>query len=227
MSKLEDELSADEKIIWRGKPDKKKYLSSVSSGIVVAAFVTIFAVYTIAVKFYLGTFIAISVIVALILVPRKLLAKRLLHIEYMITNQRLLIKKGRKKEDIVTINLDDIYDVVKKFSSLYPITAEYPYQPKGVEFQEGNDYDEVEVFNIVENKYEKLARIERYEIDKARSQLKSLLEPSVVKKLLKESIQERRKDLVSCKYCHAFVDLNKGRKCSKCGRLQPKDDLFL
>lgn len=90
---------------------------------------------------------------------------------------------------------------------------------------EGDDYDEIDVFNIVENKYEKMAQIERYEIDKARPQLKSLLEPSVVKKLLKQTILERRKDFVSCKYCHAFVDLNKGRKCLKCGRLQAKKSL--
>lgn len=115
---LDKILDPNEKIIWRGKPNKKKFLSSNSSGIIVAAFVSIFAVYSFAVKFYLGTFIAILIIVALILIPRKLQARKLPYIEYMITNQKLLIKNGRAKEDIWFAKLDDIYDVIKKFSTL-------------------------------------------------------------------------------------------------------------
>lgn len=220
LSGMENILDSNEKVLWRGVPDKKKFLLSDIRGNVVAVFFLVIALISLISGVYPFLLIAISVAIASISVQILWKSKKFPYVEYLITNQRLIIKSGIAKEDIWFTKLDEINDVVVKKGKLYPITAVFPYEPKGSIVVYGEEYDYVKVYNIVEHKYEEMTRIDRVRIEQSRPHLEALPKPSVVKKLLREAILETRKNFVSCKYCLSLLDLDKERKCPQCGRSQ-------
>ncbi len=224
MSGIENILDPNEKVLWRGVPGKKRFLLSDIRGIAVAGFFLLIALYSVIVRLYPLLIIAISVAVATISVQFFLRSKKLPFVEYLITNQRLLMKSGEAKQDVWVAKLDEIYDAVVKNGKLYPITADFPYDPKGSIIMYGEDYDLISVYNIVEHTYEDMTRIDSVRVEQSRPCLVALPEPSVVKELLREAILERRKRVVSCKYCNALLDLDKEEKCPQCGRSQQQED---
>jgi hypothetical protein len=150
----------------------------------------------------------------------------------MITNQRLIIKSGITKEDVWFAKLDDIKEVFVKIGlldkilgigKLYPITAAYPYEPKGYQFTEGGMNKLIKVYNIPKQKHEEITEIELYRNLQTFPKLEALTEPYAIKKLLKEAIFGAGTNFVSCKYCYARYDLNKEGKCPQCGGTQPQN----
>jgi membrane protein YdbS with pleckstrin-like domain len=93
--------------------------------------------------------LTIPVAIALIIIPPLWQYRKMPHSAYMITNQRLIIKSGISEQDVWFAELDRIKDTLVKIGfvdkilgtgKLYPITAEYPYEPKMRGYSEGGMY---------------------------------------------------------------------------------------
>lgn len=207
---MEDILDPNEQIIWSGKPIKKAFLLSSLWGIPVGLFflalTTVFLM-TGTPFFSSPAIITIPLAIGLFIVPPIWQKRKTSHAEYMITNQRLIIKSGITKEDVWFEDLDNIKDVIVKIGlfdkllgigKLFPITAAYPSEPKGISYTQGGMNRPVKVFNIVEQKYEKITEMEHYRMFLSVPCLTALSEPFVVQKLLKEAIFGTGTNFVSC-----------------------------
>ena len=193
-------LDPNEQVIWNGKPNKKKFLLSSLWGIPFALFFLALSLIWIvggAPVLESPLVITIPVAIFLIVVPPIWQYRKTPHTEYMITNQRLLIKSGITKDDIWFTELDNIKDVMVKIGlidkiqgtvKIYPITSAYPYEPKGYSFTEAGMNNPIKVYNIAEQKYEEITEIELYRKLKNHPKLEALTEPYAVAKLLKEAI---------------------------------------
>ncbi|MEJ2272649.1 MAG: PH domain-containing protein [Candidatus Bathyarchaeota archaeon] len=160
MSKLDDYLEPFEKVIWKGKPDKKAFMAWVLGGIPFALVFLFgaFLFHNFGVPLESPLILFIIFACGLIIIPTPLQLRKYTNTEYMITNQRLFIKQGLVKDDLWVVrlyrlfanqgthiddpwvvNLSKIKEVIIKkgicdkifgTGSIYPITAEYPYAPK-------------------------------------------------------------------------------------------------
>jgi hypothetical protein len=236
LSGLDNILDPNEQIIWREKPHKKAFILPAFGGIFFALFFL-----GITSVFLMGgvpllqspAIITIPLAIGLIVVPPIWQYRKIPHVEYLITNQRLIIKSGITKNDVWFANLDDIKDAVVKVGlvdkmvgtgKIYPITAAYPYEPKGsYRFTEGGMNNPIKVYNIAEQRHEEITEMELWRKLRTHPKLEALTEPYAVKKLLKEAIFGAGTNFVSCKYCYARYDLNKEGKCPQCGGTQPQN----
>ena len=229
---MKDVLDPNETVLWRAKPDKKALMLPAFGGIPFALFFLGFS----AIWLSLGVpllespmVITIPAAIILILVPPLWQYRKEPKAEYMITNQRLLIKSGITEQDVWFADLDRIKDTLVKIGlvdkvlgtgKLYPITAEYPYEPKLRAYSQGGMDKPIKVYNIVEQKYEEIPEIELYRKSQTHPRLEGLTEPYAVQKLLKEAIFGAGTNYVSCEYCRFRYDLNKEGKCPNCGETQ-------
>ena len=232
MSAFKNILDLNEQVIWSGKPDKKAFILPAFGGIFIALFfLGISAIWLVMDVPLLESplVIAIPAAIILILVPPLWQYRKMPKAEYMITNQRLIIKSGITEQDVWFAELDRIKDTFVKIGlvdkvlgtgKLYPITAEYPYEPKPRTYTEGGAYRPIKVYNIVEQKYEEIPEIELYRKSQTHPRLEGLKEPYAVQKLLKEVIFGAGTNFVSCEYCNYRYDLNKEGKCPHCGGTQ-------
>jgi len=116
VSILDDMLDPFEKVIWRGRPDKKAMMLWAFGGILLGLFFFAF--------FLLMIFSGQNIIgfplfvlawaVGLMIIPSSMQVRKYPNAEYMITNQRLLIKDGLRKEDVWFTRLEKIKKVVVK-----------------------------------------------------------------------------------------------------------------
>ena len=185
--------------------------------------------------------ITIPAAIVLIIVPPIWQYRKIPHTEYMITNQRLLIKTGITEKDVWFTNLDMIKDAIVKIGfvdkmlgtgKIYPITAEYPYDPKKYRYtlsdSEMASWNKLKkVYNIAEQKYEEIIEMELYRKSQHHPRLEGLNDTYAVQKLLKEAIFGAGTNFVSCKYCYTRYDLNKEGKCPHCGGTQPQENSAL
>lgn len=235
MSAFKNILDPNEQVVWSGKPDKKAFILPAFGGIFFAAgFLGITSIFLMAGWPFLlsPAVITIPVAIALIIVPPLWQYRKMPHSEYMITNQRLIIKSGVTEEDVWFTELDNIKDTFVKTGlvdkllgtgKLYPITPAYPYEPKRRAYTKGGAYRPTRVFNIVEQKYEEIPEIELYRKNISHPRLEGLKEPYAVQKLLKEVIFGAGTNFVSCEYCNYRYDLNKEGKCPHCGGPHPQN----
>lgn len=229
---MEDVLDPNETVIWSGKPDKKALMLPAFYGIFIALFflgITSIFLMTGTPFLMSPAVVTIPLAIALIIVPPLWQYRKMPHSAYMITNQRLIIKSGITEQDIWFTDLDNIKDTLVRIGfvdkilgtgKLYPITPEYPYEPKMRAYSQGGMYKLTKVYNIVEQKYDEIAEIELYRHDQSRPRLEALTEPYAVQKLLKEAIFGAGTNYVSCEYCKFRYDLNKEGKCPNCGGTQ-------
>lgn len=234
MSAFKNILDPNEQVIWSGKPDKKAFMLPAFGGIFFALFflgITSIFLMTGMPLIESPAVITIPVAIALVVVLPLWQYRKTPHSAYMITNQRLIIKSGVTEQDVWFANLEKIEDTVVKIGivdkilgtgKLYPITAEYPYEPKPRAYTEGGMYRPKKVFNIPEQKYEEIPEIELYRKSQTHPRLEGLKEPYAVQKLLKEVIFGAGTNYVNCKYCNFRYDLNKEGKCPHCGGPHPK-----
>jgi hypothetical protein len=141
MSKLDGILNPFEKVIWSGKPKKIAYILPAFGFILFAlVFASAFSAIVHAAN-PSGVFWILPIVVGLVIgfIPVVWQSKKSPSVEYMITNQRLLIKSGTTKEDVWFTDLNRIKESIIKIGlvdrmlgtgKLYPITPEYPYAPK-------------------------------------------------------------------------------------------------
>lgn len=235
---MEDILDPNEQIIWSGKPNKKAFMLPAFGGIPFAIFFSVFLFFMITLgnpsgfEWLFPIFVLIWII-GLIVIPPIWQYRKIPHAEYMITNQRLIIKSGITENDVWFAELDKIKDAIVKIGladkivgtgKIYPITSAYPYEPKTpYRFTEGGMNSLTKVYNIAEQKHEEITEMELYRKVQTRPKLEALTEPYAVAKLLKEAIFGAGTNFVNCKYCYYRYDLNKEGKCPRCGGTQKHD----
>jgi hypothetical protein len=199
-------LHQDETVIWRSKPEKKAYILPAFGGVPFALFFSIFLYLMITIGKPSGEQwslpIMLSVwIIGLIIVPPVWKFRKLPNIEYLITNQRLLIKSGDSENDLWFTGLGRIKETIVKIGigdkimgtgKIFPITPEYPYAPKLRAYSRGGMYNLKKVFNIVEGKDEEVTEIELYRRSISHPRLEGLKEPYRVQELLKDAIFRAR-----------------------------------
>lgn len=175
MFKVDNVLDPDEEVIWSGKPQKRAYLLPAFGGIPFALFFSVFlyfiiTAFTSGFEWFLPIFV-LGWVVFLIIVPPLWQLRKFSGVEYMITNQRLLIKSGITDKDVWFANLDSIKETIVKIGfvdkilgtgKIYPITAEYPYTPQRYFYSEGGMNKTKKVFNIVTGMDEEIQEIELY-----------------------------------------------------------------
>ena len=175
MVKLDDYLDPFEKIIWRGKPDKKAMTLWSFGGFPFAL------IFLAGILFFVNlgapifeTINLISIlfpifIIGLIVVPPFMQLKKYPNAEYMITNQRLLIKEGLNKDDVWFTRLEKIKKVIVKkgitgkvlsTGKIYPITETYPYYPKRRAYTEGGLDRVIKEYNLITEEYDEITERE-------------------------------------------------------------------
>ena len=198
MVKLDDYLESFENVIWRGKPVKKAMMLESCGGIPFALFfLSLYLFYSYNVGYYdlLMTLFVIPWVIGLIFLPTLGQLIQLSKFEYILTNQRFIVKKGKKKEDIWSVRLEKVKEVIVKkgitgkilgTAIVYPVTDSWPYYPR-----------------------------HRYH---TRAGLHHLKNPYKIQKIFEDEIFE----YTNCKYCHYRYDLSKEEKCPKCGTINQK-----
>jgi hypothetical protein len=228
---MDNILDPGETPLWSGKPEKRAFLLPALGGVPFALFFSAF-VYVIIItmqptgeQWILPIFVLCWAI-GLIVVPPLWQVRRFSGVEYMITNQRLLIKSGITEKDVWFTNLENIKEIIVKTGitdkilgtgRIYPITHEYPYAPQPRSYSRGGMYNLKKVYNVAEGKYEEVSEYELYTKSLSHPRLEGLNEPYAVQKLLREAIFGAGANFVSCEYCHYRFDLNKEGKCPQCG----------
>ena len=234
LSGMDNILDPNEEVLWSSKPNIKAFMLPAFGGIFFAlVFLGITSVFLMggAPLLQSPAIFTIPVSIALIIVPPIWQYRKIPHVDYMITNQRLIIKSGITKDDVWFAALDNIKDAIVKVGlvdklvgtgKIYPITASYPYEPKGYRFTEGGMNNPIKVFNIAEQRHEEITEMELWRKLMTHPKLEALTDPYGVQKLLKEAIFGAGTNYVSCKYCYSRYDLNKEGKCPNCGGTQPQ-----
>lgn len=232
MSAFKNILDPNEQIIWQAKPDAKAFLLPAFGGYVFALIflggssLWIFA----GAPWYMSPFvITIPAAIILFVVPPIWQYRKLPYAGYMITNQRLLVKKGSSEDEVWFIEHEKIKDVLVKIGlvdrlfgtgKLYPITPAYPYEPKIYGYTKGGMHKLKKVYNLAEQKYEEITELQLSLKTKGHPRLEGLKEPYKVQKLLREAIFGAGTNFIDCEYCHFRYDLNKKGKCPRCGGTQ-------
>ena len=116
----------------------------------------------------------------------------------MITNRRLLIKSGKKQDDIWFVRLDRIKDLIIKkgvlgkifgIAKIYPITPTYPYHPLkkyviGDSSWPGGHTKSV--YNMVKEKHEDVDKIIVKRKIRTHPRLEALKQHQKVERLIRE-----------------------------------------
>jgi hypothetical protein len=226
--KLDDYLDPFEKVIWRGKPDKKAFTLWAFGGIPFALFFFSFFL----LMLYMGEnligfpLVILAFVIGLIVIPPVMQLKKYPNAEYMITNQRLLIREGLTKDDVWFTRLEKIKKVVVKkgitgkilgTGKIYPITETYPYYPRHQSYTKGGMNRLIKVYNLITEQYDEITEQEIYTKVISHPNLDVIKEPYKVQKILEEAIFGAGTNYVNCDYCNFRYDLNKKGKCPNCG----------
>lgn len=235
---MDEVLDPFEKVIWRGKPDKKAFVLWAFGGIPFALF------FLAGILFFVNLGVPIFeslspisilfpiFIIGLIVVPPIWQYRKYPKTEYMITNQRLLIKEGITEDDLWFVKLGKIKEIIVRkgiigkllgTGKIYPITDEYPYAPKiysySGEYSRGG-LETKKVFNIVRGEYEEITERELAIKTSSHPHLDATKKPHAVKKILEEAIFGAGTNYINCRYCYYRFDVNKLGKCPHCGAPQ-------
>lgn len=231
LSGMDNILDPNETILWSGKPDRRPFILSAMGGIPIGlALLGFTTIWLIAGEPLLESpaIISIPVAILFIVVIPAWQIRKIPNAEYMITNQRLIIKSGITKQDAWFAELDDIKDVIIKIGfadklfgtgRIYPITPENPFDTSRhpFSFESFSKTNMNKAYNIVKQQWEKVNEGERFGYRHHHPHLQGLKEPYAVQKLLKEAISGAGTNYVSCEYCNYRYDLNKAGKCPHCG----------
>lgn len=193
LSKLEDLLEPSESIIWKGKPDIIAFMLPAFGGVFFALmFLGIASVWLLVGVPILQSpmVIAIPAAIILIVVPPYWQYKQYPFVGYIITDKKLIAKKGKYDNLTWTLKLEEIKDVLVKGGILYPITSRYPYEPKKYANIKRAGITLKKVYNVAEQKYEEITPPELYRIDKHRPKIEGLTEPYKVQEILKNAIDK-------------------------------------
>ena len=235
LSILDEMLDPFEQVLWRGKPDKKAFFLWAFGGIPFALFFFAFFLGML----YLGEnligfpLVILAWVIGLIVVPPLLQLRKYPNAEYMITNQRLLIKEGLRKDDVWFTRLEKIKKVIVKkgitgkilgTGKIYPITETYPYYPKHRGYTQGGMNRVIKVYNLITEEYDEVTELEIYQKVTSHPNLDVMKEPYKLQKILEEAVSGAGTNYVNCGYCSYRYDLNKEGRCPSCGGTHRKND---
>jgi hypothetical protein len=200
-------LDSSERVLWSGKPEKIAFLVPALFGVPISLGLFGFALVWLIVAeppSWSGVLLFGGLGTA-VLTYSLWLVKKFSHVEYMITDKRLLIKRGADREDLWFTPLSEIKDVIVKIGyvdkslgtgRIYPITSEFPYASDRINLSwtDSNSFEwimkqEKKVYNIVEGKYEKVNYWKLLRKTVSHPHFKGLKNPYVVKRLLREAIE--------------------------------------
>ena len=199
LSILDEMLDPSEKVIWRGKPNKKAMMLWAFGGIPFALF--FFFIFLI--MLYAGVnliglpLFVLAWVIGLIVVPPVIQLRKYPNAEYMITNQRLLIKEGLRKDKVWFTRLEKIKKVIVKkgitgkilgTGKIYPITETYPYYPKHRRYTEGGMNRLVKVYNLLTEQHDEVTELELYNLINSHPNLDVMKEPYKIQQILEEAI---------------------------------------
>ncbi len=199
---MSEYIESNESIIWSGKPKKQAYFLPALGGIPFALFFSIFLYVMLTVskpsgpnEMFLPIFVSCW-IAGLIVVPPVWKLTTYSKVNYLITNQRLIIKSGLN--NIWFTKLENIKEIVTKRGivdricgtvKIYPITPEYPYAPQRHVYsrfsRSGGLYNVKKVYNLATKKYEEVTQYELYTKSLTHPFLEGLYEPNSIEDLLK------------------------------------------
>lgn len=206
LKNLEEFLTNSEREIWKGKPNKIVYICWDFGPISVAFFFFLFAyiahVLGGAQIFDLPLMVLLAIGIGFLVIPIIWRLRKYKHVEYMITNQNLIIKSGKEDDDVWVINLDKIKQIIVKkgvvgkifrTAKIYPIIPSYPYDPvkKRPWFKFRSDRfnamdTPLKVYNIVESRYEEIEEYTLRRMVQSHPSLEALKDYKMVERLLKE-----------------------------------------
>ncbi|MGD9901617.1 MAG: PH domain-containing protein [Spirochaetales bacterium] len=182
LNKIEDILLKNETILWRGKPKKNAYIlnkifTMLPFALIWLAFDSIFIWAAITdpgmpfvARIGILAFIALHLLPFWLWLANVLTAKkRYEHIEYVVTDRRILIRSGFIGIDFQSINFKDISNVnlrVGLFDRLFKVGDIYFYtnNPKTSSQNVGNR-ESSDVFFDIENPYEIYSKIQKIVLD--------------------------------------------------------------
>ena len=196
-------LDSNEAIIWSGKPKKQAYFLPALGGFPFALFFSVFLYIMLSTstpsgmdEMFLPIFISCW-IVGLIVVPPIWKLTIYSKVNYLITNQRLIIKSGLN--NVWFTKLENIKEIVSKkgitdkicgTGKIYPITPEYPYAPKRYTYsrfsRSGGLYNTKKIYNLTSKKYDEVTQYELYTKSLTQPYLEGLEKPDIIENLLKD-----------------------------------------
>jgi hypothetical protein len=207
--RLNEEINGDETIIWTGKPRKPTYLLPGFGGIPFALFFLLigYLINTISPKELFFSLFVGAWAVGLIVVPPIWKAATYRHVEYSITNKRLIIKSGINSvwsTDLgsikQTIVKEGLADRLFRTGTIYPITPQYPYAPeKRAYYRYGSGAGAAamqvkrHVYNLADNKYEDVTQYELYMKSITHPHLDGIVKPQEVQRILLDATHEQVK----------------------------------
>jgi hypothetical protein len=196
-------LESNESIIWSGKPKKNAYLLPALGGIPFALFFSIFLYLMLTLTKPSGLeemflpLMLVCWIIGLIVVPPVWKLKTYSKVNYVITNQRIIIKSGLN--NVWFTKLENIKEILVKFGvvdkicgtcKIYPITPKYPYAPQRFRYtrfrRTGGLYNLKKVYNLVDKKYEEVTQYEIYTKSLTQPYFEGLDKSSHVEELLRD-----------------------------------------
>ena len=195
MTTLEELIEPFESILWKAQPNFTSFMLPSFVGVLFAIiFLGGSSLWLIMGVPILQSPMVITIPAAIILivVPPYYQYKEYPLVGYIITDKKLIAKKGKHDNLTWTLKLEEIKDVFVKGGILYPITSKYPYEPK--KYTEINKEGKLlkEAYNVVEKKYEEITPSLLSNI-KHRPKLEGLTEPIKVQKILKNAIDKYAK----------------------------------
>jgi hypothetical protein len=201
LNEIDEFLAAGETVVWKGKPLKKTVFLQSLAGI---PFALIFGSVGIVSTLYMDVpllsfpLLLLALSLCLVLIPPVWFLRRLSDTEYVITNQRLIIKTGPTKYDVWTSENSKIKGIVVKTgigdkflgtAKLYPITKEYPYDPKARVYSRNGVLRLRKVYNLITGVYDEISEAEFYRKSFSRPHLEGIEQPQTVKRLFYQTIE--------------------------------------
>lgn len=205
MSKLDRNLRANEKVLWRGKPARKAFLLRSLGGIPFGViFLSIFFMWVAGTPFVSDLPIELALMLAgwgfgVIVVPPLWQLKNFPNTDYVITDQRLIIQTWALRQKVWWAYFSEIKEIGVKTGlvdkllgtgTVYPLTPSHPFAP-GMRFSytKGNPFRVHKLPNPATGEYEEFSEMQIWRKTSFHPCLQALNEPYEVQKLLQEAIE--------------------------------------
>jgi hypothetical protein len=214
LSKLDRNLRANEKVLWRGKPARRAFLLRSLGGIPFGGiFLSIFFMWVAGAPFMSDLPIELALMLAgwgfgLIVVPPIWQLKNFPNTEYVITDQRLIIQTWALRQKVWWAYFSEIKEIGVKTGlvdkllgtgTVYPVTPSYPFAP-GMRFiyTEGDPFRVHKLPNPATGEYEEFSEMQIWRKTSFRPSLQALNAPYEVQKQLQEAIENAQEPRANC-----------------------------
>lgn len=192
MPNLDELIEPEESVLWRGKPNFTSFMLPSFGGVIFALiFLGISSFWLMMGVPILQSpmIVTIPAAIILIVVPPYYQYKQYPLVGYVITDKKLIAKKGKYDNLTWTLKLEEIEDVFVKGGILYPITSRYPHEPKNYTKINNDGIIQIKAYNAIEKEFEEITPSILSEI-KHRPKIEGLMQPIKVQEILKDAIDK-------------------------------------